>query len=161
MVGSMMSNPMFGSLFDLLMSAYGQSGSGAGSGFGERPSNVEGPSMAGGGFYSQPQGAMGLLSSGSSQGGGIGSTVGSIGGGAVGTYFGGPIGGMIGSKLGSMAGSMLTGGGKQPPPMSAPPPPAKKPISRVNPSDQFQIQQAIGSLPPELRQSFSQSMGLY
>lgn len=158
---ALMSNPLFGSIFDLLMSAYGQSGSGADAGFGERPSNVEGPSMAGGGFYSQPQGAMGILSSGSSGGGGIGSTVGSIGGGAVGTYFGGPIGGMIGSKLGSMAGSMLTGGNKQSASMPLPPPPAKRPISRVNPSDQFQIQQAISSLPPEMRQPFSQSFGIY
>lgn len=156
------SNPLWGSMFNLLMSAYGGSGSGAESGFGARPSTVEGPSMANGGFYSQPQGMMGgLMQSSGGGGGGLASTVGSVGGGAVGTYFGGPIGGMIGSKLGSMAGSMIEGGGKSSGPAPLAPPSAPKPLSRVNPSDQFNIQQAIGSLPPELQEPFSRSFGVY
>lgn len=152
------SNPLWGSMFNLLMSAYGGSGSGAESGFGARPSTVEGPSMADGGFYSQPQGMMAGLMQGSGGGGGLGSTLGGAGGGALGSYFG-PVGTMVGSKIGSMAGSLLGGSGSGPAPLT--PPPAPKPLSRVSPSDQFNIQRAIESLPPELREPFSRSFGVY
>lgn len=144
-------NPLLGSVFNLLMSAYGGSGSGAESGFGVRPSNVEGPSMADGGFYSRPQGVMGSLVQSAAAGGGLGSTL----GGALGS----PLGPM-GSKVGSLAGSML-GSGQNSGPAPLTPPPAPKPLSRVSPSDQFNIQRAVESLPPELREPFSRSFGIY